>query len=85
MSLFHRKPRIVTRYGSSAADGNPWRDRPAWMQEGVQPTTLVGNESLEVVGESFYQDNLRRLTGNRPPEEHVRSRKSTPYWWLNIL
>jgi hypothetical protein len=68
------KPRIVTRY-VDLGDGSPWRDRPTWMQEGVQPTTLPGNESLEVVGESFYQDNLRRLTGNRPPEEYVRGQE----------
>jgi HIRAN domain len=41
------------------------------MQEGVQPTPLPGNESLEVVGESFYQDNLRHLTGYPPPEKYV--------------
>jgi hypothetical protein len=41
------------------------------MQDGIRVVLLVGYETLEVVGESNYQDNLRALTGYRPPEEHV--------------
>jgi hypothetical protein len=51
---------------------SPWGERPAWMQDGAQAALLVGYEDLEVVGESHYQDNLRRLTGYRPPDERVR-------------
>ena len=57
---------------SEPGNGSPWGHRPAWMQDGVQAALLVGYEDLEVVGESHYQDNLRRLTGYRRPDEHVR-------------
>ncbi len=47
-------------------------ERPAWMQDGVKVALLDGREDLEVVGESFYQDNLWDLVGGRrSPEEHV--------------
>jgi hypothetical protein len=42
------------------------------MQDGVQAALLAGYEDLEVVGESHYQDNLRRLTGYPPPDQRVR-------------
>ena len=42
------------------------------MQDGARAALLAGYEDLEVVGESHYQDNLRRLTGYRPPDERVR-------------
>jgi hypothetical protein len=35
--------------------------RPAWMRDGVEATLLDGDEDLEVVGESHYQQNLWRL------------------------
>jgi hypothetical protein len=48
-------------------------DRPAWMREGQLEATLVqGHQSLNVVGESHYQENLWRVIGGkRPPHEHV--------------
>jgi len=53
-------------------NGSPWGERPAWMQDGVQAALLGGHEDLEVVGESHYQDNLRRLTGCPSPDQRVR-------------
>jgi hypothetical protein len=35
--------------------------RPAWMRDGMEVTLLEGTDDLEVVGESFHQDNLWRL------------------------
>jgi hypothetical protein len=72
MSLFRRKPRAVTHPADPGNGSSTWRERPAWMQDGAHAALLVGYDDLEVVGESFYQDNLRRLTGYPPPEEHVR-------------
>jgi hypothetical protein len=48
--------------------------RPAWMREGtLKATLLTGDEDLEVVGESYRQDNLWRVAGGRRrPEAHVR-------------
>jgi predicted Zn-ribbon and HTH transcriptional regulator len=47
---------------------------PAWMREGtVKATLLMGDEDLEVVGESYRQDNLWRVVGGRHrPEARVR-------------
>ena len=42
------------------------------MREGAQVALLDGDEDLEVVGESFYQDNLWQLAGARPGEQRVR-------------
>jgi hypothetical protein len=43
------------------------------MVNGMQAALLEGHETLEVVGESHYQDNLWRLAGGRAdPAEHVR-------------
>ena len=44
-------------YGSS----RPWEERPAWMTGTMQVTLLDGHQTLEVVGESHYQDNLHVL------------------------
>jgi hypothetical protein len=79
MGLFRRKSRAATQPADSRAatqpadltDSSPWGERPAWMQDGIRVNLLVGYETLEVVGESFYQDHLRAITGYRPPEEHV--------------
>ena len=91
MSLFRRKPRavkpgIVTRYVGSGDDSSR-RERAVRTQEEVQPALLVGDEDLQVVGESFYQDNLRHLTGYPPPEKYVEkeihaalaAEKNNPY------
>jgi hypothetical protein len=47
-------------------------ERPAWMRDGIEVTLLDGNEDLEVVGESFYQENLWRLVSPRRRGERVR-------------
>jgi hypothetical protein len=47
--------------------------RPAWMHDGMQVQLCDGGVDLEVVGESYRQDNLWQLAGGRRrPEEHVR-------------
>jgi hypothetical protein len=71
MRLFRRKPREVTHPADSGND-SPRRERPAWMVDGAQAVLFSGYETLEVVGESFRQDKLQRLTGYPPPEEPVR-------------
>ena len=48
-------------------------ERPAWMIDGVRAALLDGRESLEVVGESRYQDNLWQLVrGQADLTERVR-------------
>jgi hypothetical protein len=48
-------------------------ERPAWMVNGMRATLLEGHETLDVVGESFYQDNLWQLAGGHgDPSERVR-------------
>lgn len=41
--------------------------RPVWMRDGIQATLLDGDDDLEVVGESHYQQNLWRLVS---PHRH---------------
>jgi hypothetical protein len=48
-------------------------ETPAWMRDGVEVTLLDGNEDLEVVGESYYQENLWRLVSPHRRGERVRS------------
>ena len=43
-------------------------ERPDWMRDGAQAALLEGDRDLEVVGESFYQDNLWMLAAARPGE-----------------
>jgi hypothetical protein len=47
-------------------------ERPARMRDGIEASLLDGNEDLEVVGESYYQENLWRLVGPRRRDERVR-------------
>jgi hypothetical protein len=72
--MFHSKPPAATN-PAGLGEGFPYRERPAWMREGIEPYPLGGHESLEVVGESFRQIELRRLTGFRPVGERVPSVK----------
>lgn len=46
--------------------------RPAWMADGMSAVLLGGREALDVVGESQYQDNLRRLAGGAERSVSVR-------------
>ena len=40
-----------------------WQDRPAWLVDGVQVAVMGGQETLEVVGESNYQEALWQIVG----------------------
>jgi hypothetical protein len=47
--------------------------RPAWMRDGMEVQLYEGQETLEVVGEASYQDNLWRIVGGRrSPDGRVR-------------
>jgi hypothetical protein len=51
---------------------NP-KQRPAWMRDGMEVQLYEGQETLEVVGEASYQDNLWRIVGGRrSPDGRVR-------------
>ena len=51
---------------------NP-EQRPAWMRDGMEVQLYEGQETLEVVGEASYQDNLWRIVGGRrSPDGRVR-------------
>ena len=50
-----------------------YRDkRPVWMSNGSEAVLLDGGRDLEVVGESYYQENLWLVAGARPGGERVR-------------
>lgn len=42
--------------------------RPTWMTDHMEVQLYEGRESLEVVGESFYQDALQQVVGGIPGE-----------------
>lgn len=71
MSIFRRAQSghsADNRRGSAQLD-----ERPAWMVDGMQAALLEGRETLEVVGESRYQDSLWRLVPDAvDPSERVR-------------
>lgn len=46
------------------------------MHDGTKVVLLDGTGDLEVVGESYYQENLWRLVGPRRPDERVRAEAS---------
>jgi hypothetical protein len=84
MRLFRRKPREVAHPADRAGDSSrkvahpadsggdsSRRERAVRTQVDVQPALLAGDEGLQVVGESFRQENLRHLTGYPPPEKYV--------------
>ncbi len=43
-------------------------DRPRWMKDGLEVSLFDGPDDLEVVGESYYQDELWRVVGGRSRE-----------------
>ena len=51
---------------------NPQRRNIRLVRDGIEVALLDGNDDLEVVGESYYQENLWRLVGPRWPDERVR-------------
>jgi hypothetical protein len=74
MSLFHRKlPAAANLAG--LGEGFPYREGPAWIREGIEPYLLGGRKSLDVVGESFRQNELQILTGYHPGGERVHGVK----------
>ena len=73
-------------------------DRPAWLYDGATVTLFEGNETLAIVGESHYQDNLWRLadasTGSTVeteivailvPEEHNAHDPNAVSVWVSGL
>lgn len=73
MGLFRRAPKTAER--SAVRPAASWAQRPAWMRGRQLKAALVeGHQSLNVVGESHYQDNLWRVAGGRRlPDEYVHS------------
>jgi hypothetical protein len=71
MSIFRRKDRGGEHAGSRRPASRT-DERPGWMQDGTQVALLDGSDDLEVVGESYYQDNLWRLAEARPGRNRVR-------------
>jgi hypothetical protein len=67
MDLFRHHDRQASeravREGTSRME-----ERPDWMRDGAKAALLDGDRDLEVVGESFYQDNLWRLAAARRGE-----------------
>ena len=70
----------VTTKRTDRAPGKPKRvhraQETAQMHDGTKVVLLDGTEDLEVVGESYYQENLWRLVGPHRPDERVRSEAS---------
>src|SRR6185437_10766268 len=71
MSIFRRGVRgsMQVRLDRAARRSD---QRPGWMRNGAQVVLLDGDEDLEVVGESYYQENLWQLAGAQPGKERVR-------------
>jgi hypothetical protein len=54
----------VTSQPGSVPDTSPASEqRPLWMTDGMRAVLIEGYDDLEVVGESFYQENLWSLVG----------------------
>lgn len=54
-------------------DVTPNDERPGWMRNGMEVELCEGQVDLNVVGESNYQDNLRRAAGGEgDPHSRVR-------------
>lgn len=67
MNLFRHHDRQASE-GAVQEGTSRIGERPAWMRDGAKAALLEGDRDLEVVGESFYQDNLWRLAVARPGE-----------------
>lgn len=71
MALLRRKS-SGNRNGAAGVGLSRRREQgPAWKRDGIEVALVDGPERLEVVGESFHQDNLWRLAGARPGDEYV--------------
>src|SRR5690349_23108639 len=71
MRIFRREARGSKQVGPDHV-AHQSDQRPSWMRNGAQVVLLDGDEDLEVVGESFYQENLWHLAGAQPGRERVR-------------
>jgi hypothetical protein len=69
--------RVTTSTGSERGRAKPTmtpgEERPAWMVDGMEAVLLKGAKDLDVVGESYYQENLWHLVGPHRRDERVRS------------
>jgi hypothetical protein len=72
MSLFRKIPGGGP--GAGAARATSWDQRPTRMRDDRRPHVLEGGASLEVVGESFYQENLWQLAARPEAVEDLRRR-----------
>jgi len=71
MSFFRRI--VGTGQRADRAQARPWDQRPTWMRSGMEFYVSEGGAHLDVVGESYRQENLWQLVGGRRnPEERVR-------------
>lgn len=66
----------AVRKGNRDEQATPVRTREgetsASVRDGIEVALLDGNDDLDVVDESYYQENLWRLVGPRWPDERVR-------------
>ena len=58
----------------NARPGNRPGVRPSWMIEGMSVTVHEGSDTLEVVGESYRQDNLWNIVGVPRTSQSIRHR-----------
>jgi hypothetical protein len=58
--------------GPNPVNAAAGHERSAQVRDGIEAMVLGGNEDLEVVGESYCQENLWRLVSPRRPGERVR-------------
>ena len=69
------KPSAVSK-GRKDEQATPARTRgggiSALVRDGIEVALLAGHDDLDVVGESYYQENLWRLVGPHWPDERVR-------------
>jgi hypothetical protein len=71
MRIFRRSARGSEQVRPDQELAHQPDQRPGWMRKGAQVVLLEGDEDLEVVGESFYQNNLWHLAGAQPGKQRV--------------
>lgn len=71
MGIFRREAR-GSRRGRPDRSAHQSDQRPSWTRNGAPVVLLDGDEDLEVVGESYHQDNLWQLAGAQPGTQRVR-------------
>lgn len=55
---FSREREDRPNFGTASGNGDT---RPAWMTDGMTVTLIEGDEVLEVSGESYHLDELRKI------------------------